>query len=67
MARITFLLGLCGSGKSYLAEQMEKNNEGLIFEGVVGKEQVHEMIECLKVGSDCIVEEISFCWNPTGA
>lgn len=62
MAKVTFLLGLAGSGKSFLAEKLKKQTGAEIFEGTEG-EQSHKqrMLQHLAKGGNCIVEEIAYC------
>jgi cytidylate kinase len=63
MAKLTFVIGLCGSGKSYLSEKLAESTGVRLFEGLVEKQQVDlpELLHALKNGLDCVVEEISFC------
>src|SRR5437016_6119523 len=61
MPSLTFVIGLCGSGKTWHAERLQAETGAKLFEGVVEKKQFPEVIECLLAGDNCIVEEISFC------
>jgi hypothetical protein len=62
MAQVTFILGLCGSGKSHLAEQLKKETGAEIFENILADAgSLPALIECLRSGRDCIVDEVRFC------
>lgn len=64
MAKVTFLLGLAGSGKSYLAEELRQREGALIFEGIAASQNADLfrcMVQSLMRGSYCVVEEIAFC------
>ena len=64
MARITFLLGLAGSGKTHRAEQIARDTGAKIFEGIasdLNPGMLSEIVQRLKDGKSCIVEEIAFC------
>ncbi len=62
MAKITFFLGLAGSGKSHLAEMLEKETGAAMFEGPAGNKEVKlRMLQHLAGGGSCIVEEIAYC------
>lgn len=59
------IIGLCGSGKSYYAENSIPSIR--LFEGIKGKEDKGEMIisdiiNHLKQGKDCAIEEIYCCF-----
>lgn len=62
MPTVTFLLGLCGSGKTVLANQLHQESGARIFESLVGRKTYGELKQCLDRGEDCIVEEIAFCF-----
>jgi hypothetical protein len=60
MTTVTFILGLCGSGKSWLADRIVaagKFDEG--FFGDCAKYDV--LVEKLSRGNDCVVVEIEYC------
>ena len=61
MATVTFLIGLCGSGKTYLSDAMRHQTGAEVFESLVGAQTVPALVESLRSGRDCIVEEITFC------
>lgn len=62
MAKITFLLGLAGSGKSFLAEQLKKETGAEFFEGTEGDPtKKQQMLQHLTNGGSCVVEEIAYC------
>ncbi len=64
MAKVIFLLGLAGSGKSHYADEFEIKIDAKNFEGIAGDHYpngVKEVIEHLKSGKNCTVEEIAFC------
>lgn len=63
MAKVTFVVGLCGSGKTHLSEQIARETGAEVFEGPVGKQktEIPRLLQCLKSGVDCVVEEITFC------
>src|SRR5262249_53890118 len=61
MPRITFLLGLCGSGKTWLADRLVAETGAEFFEGVHCKQQWPAVRDRLLSGVDCVVEEIHGC------
>ena len=61
MPKVTFVIGLCGSGKSWHADCIHAEAGAKQFEGLVGKKQFPEVIRWLQGGNDCVVEEISCC------
>jgi hypothetical protein len=62
MAQITFILGLCGSGKTYLSRQLKKETGAELFENLLSDDSsLAALIECLRDGKDCIVDEVRFC------
>jgi hypothetical protein len=60
MATVTFILGLCGAGKTWLADRIV---DGAQFdEGFLNDPSQHAaLIETLRSGRDCIVVEIAYC------
>ncbi len=68
MAIITFTIGLCGSGKSHYSKILSQKTGVNVFEGI-GKDIEDNsnwpiIINHLKSGEDCIVEEMDFCFQP---
>ena len=64
MAKVTFVLGLCGAGKTFLANQLKSETGAEIFEGIVGAHNptgLRDMLDRLRQGMDCVVEEIAYC------
>jgi len=63
MAKVTFFIGLCGSGKTYWSDQLVKTTGAEAFESLIEKQQtdIPWLFQCLNDGQDCVVEEISFC------
>jgi hypothetical protein len=62
MAKLTFILGLSGSGKTYLAEQLKKQTGAEVFENLLSDaSNLGVLLECLRNGKDCIVDEVRFC------
>jgi hypothetical protein len=61
MPTVTFLLGLCGAGKSYLARELEAKTGGKVFEDLLHNKAIPDLLETLKAGRHCIVHEIAFC------
>jgi len=65
MGRVTFVLGLAGSGKSHLAAEICGRSGAKYFEGLYGpgKNQATKAAMLLHVaaGKDCVVEEIAYC------
>lgn len=64
MAKVTFLLGLAGSGKTHRAEELKKETGAEVFEGTEGErkdELLRAMVQRLNAGESCIVEEIAYC------
>jgi hypothetical protein len=62
MAKITFILGLSGSGKTYLSERLKKETGADIFTNLLADDSgLAALIESLRNGKDCIVDEVRFC------
>jgi len=64
VAKVTFLLGLAGSGKSFLADKLQRETGAQKFEGTEGNEKqtlLAAMVQHLKGGGSCTVEEIAYC------
>jgi len=65
MTTVTFLLGLCGSGKTHLAKELREATGAEIFEGVEHHKSLPAIVQHLRNGKDCIVEEIAYCDSHT--
>ena len=62
MAKITFILGLSGSGKTYLSERLKKETGAQVFNNLLADASgLNALIESLRDGKDCIVDEVRFC------
>lgn len=61
MVKLIVVLGLCGSGKTYLSEKINKKTGAKIFEGVVHHKSLPEIVKCLHNGENCVIEEIAYC------
>ena len=60
MATATFILGLCGAGKTWLADRFvagAKFDEGFLTDPA----QHDALIAALRSGRDCVVVEIAYC------
>ena len=71
MAKVTFIIGLAGSGKTHLLHEMLKTQPELfhIDEGFdPGGGGIHEknflhVVDCLRQGTDCVVIEAVLCFE----
>src|SRR5262245_47482112 len=57
---ITFLLGLCGSGKTWLKDRLAarvKFDEGFVNDS----KQQADLFDALRAGKDAVVVEITYC------
>jgi hypothetical protein len=62
MAKVIFILGLCGSGKTYLSEQLREQTGAEVFDNLLADGSgLPALIQCLKDGKDCIVDEVRLC------
>jgi hypothetical protein len=62
MAKITFILGLSGSGKTYLSEHLKKETDAEVFTNLLADDsRLNALIESLRAGKDCIIDEVRFC------
>jgi GTPase SAR1 family protein len=62
MAKITFILGLSGSGKTYLSERLKRETGAEVFTNLLADDSgLTALIESLRGGKDCIVDEVRFC------
>ncbi len=61
MPTVTFILGLCGAGKTWLADRIPANkkfDEGFLMDPV---KNTRELARALLAGQDAVVVEIGFC------
>ena len=62
MAKITFILGLSGSGKTYLSERLKRETGAEVFTNLLADDSgLTALIESLRDGKDCIIDEVRFC------
>ncbi len=62
MAKVSFLLGLCGSGKSHLAEDIVHRTGAKYIDSLLAEpSRMSLLFEILTRGEDCVVEEAAFC------
>jgi hypothetical protein len=62
MAKLTFILGLSGSGKTYLSERLKRETGAEVFTNLLADESgLAALIVFLRAGKDCIVDEVRFC------
>ena len=61
MPKVTFLLGLCGSGKTYWSERLRETTGAKVLESLLHNNASVALIQRLKDGKDCIVEEFKYC------
>ena len=62
MAKITFILGLSGSGKTYLSEHLKKETDAEVFTNLLADDSsLNALMESLRDGKDCIIDEVRFC------
>jgi hypothetical protein len=60
MPTVTFILGLCGSGKTWLADRIIAGAK--FDEGFLNENPQHEaLVAALRSGKDCIGIEIGYC------
>lgn len=57
MATVTFIVGLCGSGKSHMVQQM--TDVHIIDERFF--ERQYELLDAIRAGKNCAIAEIAFC------
>jgi len=66
MPTVTFVLGLCGSGKSWLADRIPadiKFHDGFWL-AERRSANVAALIGTLRGGGEAVIVEIAFCWAP---
>lgn len=60
MKIVTFILGLCGAGKTHLADRIIADQK--FDEGFLNDQTQHKaLIAALSHGKDCVVIEIAYC------
>jgi hypothetical protein len=59
MAKLTFLLGLCGSGKTYIAERLATQTGAKLFTDFLQDQNKNFpiLLQNLSSGNDCIIDE----------
>jgi hypothetical protein len=59
MAKLTFLLGLCGSGKTYIAERLATQTGAKLFTDFLQDQNKNfpMLVQNLCSGNDCIIDE----------
>jgi adenylate kinase family enzyme len=59
MAKLTFLLGLCGSGKTYIAERLATQTGAQLFSDFLQDHNKNfpALVKNLTSGIDCIIDE----------
>ena len=59
MAKLTFLLGLCGSGKTYIAERLATQTGAKLFTDFLQDQNKNfpMLVQNLSSGNDCIIDE----------
>ena len=59
MAKLTFLLGLCGSGKTYIAERLATQTGAKLFTDFLQDQNKNfpMVVQNLSIGNDCIIDE----------
>jgi hypothetical protein len=62
MPKVTFILGLSGSGKTHLSGQLKRETGAEIFANLLSDDSgLSALIERLRHGEDGIVDEVRFC------
>ncbi len=63
MAKVTFIVGLCGSGKSTLVQEMQRAGPVKVFDDGFADSPAkrRELIENLRLGKECVVADIPYC------
>ena len=62
MAKIIFILGLSGSGKTYLSERLKNETGAEVFTNLLADDSgLGALIQSLRDGKDCIIDEVRFC------
>lgn len=62
MPKVTFIIGLSGSGKTYLSEHLKKETDAEVFTNLLADDSgLDALMESLRDGKDCIIDEVRFC------
>jgi hypothetical protein len=64
MPKVTFVLGLCGSGKSFFAQDLHKRSGARVFENLLSDRTgafYREFLQYVEAGHDSIVDEYQYC------
>ena len=62
MAKLTFILGLSGSGKTHLSERLKAETGAEVFTNLLADDSgLTALMKSLRDGKDCIVDEVRFC------
>jgi hypothetical protein len=69
ISKVTIILGLCGSGKTWHADRLIREGKALkkFDENFLSRDfpgQPEELVQELRSGNDCVVVEIAFCLAP---
>ena len=62
MATLTFIIGLSGSGKTYLSERLKTETGAEVFTNLLADDSgLMALMKSLRDGRDCIIDEVRFC------
>lgn len=62
MVKITFIVGLSGSGKTEMSERLKKETGAEVFTNLLADDSgLGVLIKSLRDGKDCIIDEVRFC------
>src|SRR5215510_12889772 len=62
MATLTFIIGLSGSGKTYLSERLKTETGAEVFTNLLADDSgLTALMKSLRDGKDCIIDEVRFC------
>jgi hypothetical protein len=62
MPKLTFIVGLSGSGKTYLSEHLQRETGAELFANLLADDNgLDFLMEALRHGKECIVDEVRFC------
>lgn len=60
MSRVTIIVGLPGSGKTYLANHFAQQHNAVVFDDIV-REDIPRLLTALAAGQDCVVTDPHLC------